>query len=134
MKINKLLENDAFKLISKTANLDREIKGVECCDLLSWVMANGKEDEAWITVQIHSNIIAVATLLDFACIIVPENIEVVMKSSAIGHAFNAALSHKRLSANPHELGQALLLALSDESAELKWANGEQVFELIPEMQ
>ncbi len=76
MKINKLLENDAFKLISKTANLDREIKGVECCDLLSWVMANGKEDEAWITVQIHSNIIAVATLLDFACIIVPENIEV----------------------------------------------------------
>lgn len=65
---------------------------------------------------------------------VPENIEVVMKSSAIGHAFNAALSHKRLSANPHELGQALLLALSDESAELRWANGEQVFELIPEMQ
>jgi predicted transcriptional regulator len=39
-------------------------------------MANGKEGEAWITVQIHSNIVAVATLLDFSCIIVPEDIQV----------------------------------------------------------
>lgn len=76
MIIKQLLEHEDFKLISKVENLDRPIAGVECCDLLSWVMANGKEDEAWITVQIHSNIIAVATLLDFSCIIVPENIEV----------------------------------------------------------
>lgn len=76
MNIQKLLENDLFKLVSKNADLSKSIAGVECCDLLSWVMANGKEGEAWITVQIHSNIIAVATLLDFSCIIVPEDIEV----------------------------------------------------------
>lgn len=74
--IIKDLLNHGFKLISETETLDREIEGIECCDLLSWVMANGKEGEAWITVQIHSNIVAVATLLDFSCIIVPENIQV----------------------------------------------------------
>lgn len=76
MKIKELVEHSEFNLISKVDDLERNIAGVECCDLLSWVMANGKEDEAWITVQIHSNIIAVATLLDFSCIIVPENIDV----------------------------------------------------------
>lgn len=76
MKIQDLLKNSEFELISKGANLENEISGIECCDLLSWVMANGKEYEAWITVQIHSNIVAVATLLDFSCIIVPEGIKV----------------------------------------------------------
>lgn len=76
MKVKALLEHQDFKLISKSDDMDREIAGIECCDLLSWVMANGKENEAWITVQIHSNIVAVSTLLDFSCIIVPENIEV----------------------------------------------------------
>lgn len=76
MKIIDLVNHESFKLISKVEDTQREIVGMECCDLLSWVMANGKEGEAWITVQIHSNIVAVATLLDFSCIIVPENIEV----------------------------------------------------------
>jgi len=76
MKIKQVVDHKDFELISKTDDLERNISGIECCDLLSWVMANGKEDEAWITVQIHSNIIAVATLLDFSCIIVPENIKV----------------------------------------------------------
>lgn len=76
MKIKALVEHSDFNLISTCDDLERQIAGVECCDLLSWVMANGKEDEAWITVQIHSNIVAVASLLDFSCIIVPENIKV----------------------------------------------------------
>jgi hypothetical protein len=39
-------------------------------------MAKGKHDTAWITVQTHSNILAVASLLEFACVIIPEAIEV----------------------------------------------------------
>lgn len=46
------------------------------CDLLSWVMARGQKGTAWVTVQTHQNVVAVATLLEFACIIVPEGIEV----------------------------------------------------------
>ncbi len=76
MKVKDLIAHEDFKMISKEADIEKNIAGVECCDLLSWVMANGEEGEAWITVQIHSNIVAVATLLDFSCIIVPEDIEV----------------------------------------------------------
>lgn len=55
---------------------EQEVTSPYSCDLLSWVMANGDEGMAWITVQIHSNILAVASLLDFACILVPEDIKV----------------------------------------------------------
>ena len=76
MKLVDLKEHESFELLTVIEDNNRLIKGMECCDLLSWVMANGQEGEAWITVQIHANIVAVATLLDFACIIIPENIEV----------------------------------------------------------
>lgn len=75
MKVNELIEKHGFKLLSG-GDVEREITGLQCCDLLSWVMANGKADNAWITVQTHNNIIAVASLLDFACVIIPEGIEV----------------------------------------------------------
>lgn len=75
MNLNDLLTNGQFELLSGTTT-DKEISNTRCCDLLSWVMARGSEGTAWITVQAHSNIVAVASLLDFACIIIPENIKV----------------------------------------------------------
>lgn len=45
------------------------------CDLLSWVMAHGCADMAWVTVQTHMNVIAVAALMDFACVIMPDGIK-----------------------------------------------------------
>jgi len=55
---------------------DREILSGYTCDLLSHVMGKGQADMAWITVQAHMNVIAVAALLDFACVIIPENLPV----------------------------------------------------------
>ena len=55
---------------------DREIACGYTCDLLSHVMGKGQADMAWITVQAHMNVIAVAALLDFACVIIPENLPV----------------------------------------------------------
>ena len=55
---------------------DREIACGYTCDLLSHVMGKGQADMAWITVQSHMNVIAVAALLDFACVIIPENLPV----------------------------------------------------------
>lgn len=75
MKLNELISMPGFKVLTGEENGDREITGLKCCDLLSWVMANGAEGDAWITVQTHLNVVAVAALLDMACIIVPEGIE-----------------------------------------------------------
>ena len=55
---------------------DREIACGYTCDLLSHVMGKGQADMAWITVQAHMNVIAVAARLDFACVIIPENLPV----------------------------------------------------------
>lgn len=55
---------------------DREITCGYTCDLLSHVMGKGQADMAWITVQAHMNVIAVAALLDFACVIIPEGLSV----------------------------------------------------------
>lgn len=75
MFVNELIEKFGFKHLSGS-HLDKKIENVYSCDLLSWVMAKGKHDTAWITVQTHNNILAVASLLDFACIIIPEGITV----------------------------------------------------------
>lgn len=75
MFVSELVEKHGFLHLSGK-NMDREISNVYSCDLLSWVMAKGKHDTAWITVQTHNNILAVASLLEFACIIIPEGIQV----------------------------------------------------------
>lgn len=75
MDARKLIEEYGFELLSGT-EIDKTISNVYSCDLLSWVMAKGKHDTAWITVQTHNNILAVASLLEFACIIIPEGIKV----------------------------------------------------------
>ena len=64
---------------------DRPIVSGYTCDLLSHVMGKGQADMAWITVQAHMNVIAVAALLDFACVIIPEGLpvdEMIVKRAA----------------------------------------------------
>jgi len=74
--VKELKEKLDLKELTSTDNNDRSISDGCVCDLLSWVMAKGDEDMAWITVQINLNVIAVASLHDFSCVIIPENIEV----------------------------------------------------------
>ena len=54
---------------------DREIACGYTCDLLSHVMGRGQADMAWITVQTHMNVIAVASLMELSAVIVPEGVE-----------------------------------------------------------
>lgn len=75
MKIKTLIENLGFKNFTPGLDEEKEITGIYSCDLLSWVMANGKQNHAWVTVQTHSNILAVASLLEFSCIILPDNLK-----------------------------------------------------------
>jgi len=42
-------------------------------DLLSCVMAGAPKQGIWVTLQAHSNIVAVAALLDLAAVIITEN-------------------------------------------------------------
>lgn len=69
-----------------TVALDAQVTIGYTCDLLSWVMAHGDAGMAWVTVQTHMNVVAVAVLLEMACVIMPENIQMeeqsLLKASA----------------------------------------------------
>lgn len=75
MKVSDLERLSGAKCLTG-AYEDRDIACGYTCDLLSHVMGRGQADMAWITVQAHMNVIAVAALLDFACVVIPENLPV----------------------------------------------------------
>ena len=68
MKVCELEKELSLQLLCQ-GDTQAEITGGYTSDLLSW-------GGAWITVQTHLNIIAVASLLDMSCIIIPEGIGV----------------------------------------------------------
>ena len=74
MKISDILE--ACNLTMVTGDPDREISGFYACDLLSWAISHAKEGDLWVTVMNNINILAVASLVDVACIVIPEEIEI----------------------------------------------------------
>jgi proteasome lid subunit RPN8/RPN11 len=51
---------------------DQEISGGYASDLLSCVMARAGAGNIWVTLQTHPNVVAVASLLDLAGVIITE--------------------------------------------------------------
>ncbi|NCB33578.1 MAG: AraC family transcriptional regulator [Erysipelotrichia bacterium] len=88
MTIEEMLQNTEWKLVTEKTDCKAEIAGVYCGDLLSWVMGRGKPGQAWITVQSHINVIAVASLREFACVILADDAvwppEVIQKAEEEG--------------------------------------------------
>ena len=82
MKVRDLLPLLNATCVTPTADLDKEVLCGYTCDLLSWVMGHGQEGMAWVTVQTHMNVIAVAVLSEMACVILPENIQMEADSLA----------------------------------------------------
>ncbi len=75
VKVLELTEVLSAKNVVEGAPLEAQVTCGYACDLLSWVLAHGKPGMAWITVQTHVNVIAVAVLMEMACVILPEGVE-----------------------------------------------------------
>jgi len=69
VKITELIQKLNLGVRSAKGHLERQITGGYASDLLSDVLANGEEGDIWITLQIHQNIVAVASMKDLAGII-----------------------------------------------------------------
>ena len=76
MKVRELMELLNAECLTPDADLEAEISCGYSCDLLSWVLAHGKQGMAWCTVQTHMNVIAVAVLMEMACVILVEGVEI----------------------------------------------------------
>lgn len=82
MNIRELATLLGATLVEEGSNPDASVSCGYACDLLSWVLAHGKKDMAWATVQTHVNVIAVAVLMDMACVILVEGNELEPDSRA----------------------------------------------------
>jgi uncharacterized protein len=61
-----------------------------------------------------------------------EDRELFLKAAAVTYGAHLGYGRTKLPNDVHELGQALLLALTDPQAEDRWFKGRQVFEPLPE--
>ena len=109
MKVKELLALIAAENLTPAADLEKDILCGYSCDLLSWVMKNGQEGMAWVTVQTHMNVIAVAVLAEMACVILPESIDmeqdVLDKAQAEGLCvMKTALSSYEICGRMHAAG------------------------------
>ena len=69
MKLADLVDQLNLEVRSAPNRLDQEVTGGYASDLLSDVIANSREGNVWVTLQIHQNIVAVASMKDLAGII-----------------------------------------------------------------
>jgi serine kinase of HPr protein (carbohydrate metabolism regulator) len=76
MIVKEIMDSMNLRLAAGESGLSNKIEDVYVCDLLSWVMAHAASKSAWVTIQTHPNVIAVATLMDLSCVIIPENAEI----------------------------------------------------------
>ena len=75
MTVNSLIE----KLDLEVLNLcegECEITGGYVGDLLSWVMGKAESGDMWVTIMTNVNVVAVASLVDVACVVIADKAEV----------------------------------------------------------
>ena len=76
MTVSELVKELNLTVLTNKKFDDREVKGCYVGDLLSWVMGRAEQDCAWITIMSNVNIVAVAALVDMACVILAEGVAV----------------------------------------------------------
>lgn len=75
MNVSELVEKLNLKIFSGNAGLKNEVSGGYVSDLLSDVMGFARENQVWITLQTHQNVIAIASLKDLAAVILVKGLE-----------------------------------------------------------
>jgi predicted transcriptional regulator len=70
MQLKRIVDALGLEVRAGEGGMDRKVEGGYVSDLLSDVIANSKRGDLWITLQIHRNIVAVATLKELAGIVV----------------------------------------------------------------
>jgi hypothetical protein len=73
MTVKELAEKLSLEPIC-VAEPDREVTGGYAGDLLSWVMGRAQSGDAWITIMSNNNVVAVAVLVDVACVVLTEGV------------------------------------------------------------
>ena len=72
MQLQEIADALKLTLMTHSTSLDRPVTSGYAADLLSCVMAAAKAGTLWVTLQAHPNVVAVASLLNLAGVIITE--------------------------------------------------------------
>ena len=75
MKVSEYIDKLSLEIVTE-GDLNKEIKGCYCSDLLSHCMSNIETGNVWITVQTNINVVAIAVLTELSCIVVAQEMPV----------------------------------------------------------
>lgn len=74
MKLSQIIDALSLTVLTKEVDYSQiDVAGGYTSDLLSCVMAGAGKNEIWVTLQAHSNVVAVAALLELSAIIISED-------------------------------------------------------------
>lgn len=74
MTLEEIIRELGLASCTPTAALERVVTGGYASDLLSCVMGKAREGNVWVTLQAHPNVVAVASLLNLAGVIIAEGV------------------------------------------------------------
>lgn len=72
ISLKEIIEKLKVETLSSAGLIDRPVAGGYASDLLSCVIKSAKKDYLWVTLQSHLNVVAVASLLGLAGIVITE--------------------------------------------------------------
>jgi hypothetical protein len=72
ISIKEVIEKLKVEPLSSIHSADRQVSGGYASDLLSCVIKGAEKDSIWVTLQSHLNVVAVASLLGLAGVIITE--------------------------------------------------------------
>ncbi len=109
MNLAELADRVPLRSFAAPGGLVRPVGGGYVTDLLSDVIAHGRKDDVWVTLQVHPNIVAVAVLKELAAVVLvngrepaPETLEQAERQGVV--LLGSPLSAFELVGRLHGLG------------------------------
>ncbi len=81
MRLNEIKEKLNLRILSGSSSMNGEIARGYVSDLMSDVIAHGKEGDIWITYQTHVNVVAIAMMKNIAGVILIQNRELIPEAA-----------------------------------------------------
>ncbi len=72
MRLSTIIDRLSLEVLTPASDVDIDVTGATCGDLLSHVLANAAAGDLWITIQHHANVVAVAQVTGLAAIVIAD--------------------------------------------------------------
>jgi hypothetical protein len=98
MILSELVDQMSLKVYAGKGELKRTVSGGTVTDLLSEILARGRENHVWVTIQTHPNIIAAAAYKEISAIVLVNGRKPTAKTIELARKEKVAVFGTRLSA------------------------------------